>query len=416
MAHTLGDVAPEDRALALYHGLRRAAEDVTNQVERTELDPLPGAQNQSDNVSLNRLRTWFRDFVERRQPDGAERALRTAIAAGATPGQLIDILAAAATDHYYRDFSHVMDTIAKQAELLDLIGWDHAALVLPAIVTQLASSTREEERNSWHHPIDLVGLVEPAVAELRVAVRLDAAPRGAWDRSLAEALLGDDPRASIEQVMAAFRGGVALADVAQALAYAAALRFVRFPTSNEFGDWDTVLHDFTYCASLAQVAKRAPSIELARGVLHGAMVVYLSRFLNVPPARLPGSKALDAEPQDATVLTDKYLDLLDQQARVDEAAAVVYRYLTLGHDPAPLKAAMARAALREDAGFHDYQTLEEGFRLARDLEAAGRTEESRHVLVGIARWQAAHAPTRRATTQTFTIARRLHRGEAIYEG
>jgi len=76
---------------------------------------------------------------------------------------------------------------------------------------------------------------------------------------------------------------------------------------------------------------------------------------------------------------------------------------------------MARGTLREDAGFHDYQTLEEGFRLARDLEASGHAEEARHVLVGIARWQAAHSPTRRAVVQTYTIAHRLHRGEAVYE-
>jgi hypothetical protein len=36
------------------------------------------------------------------------------------------------------------------------------------------------------------------------------------------------------------------------------------------------------------------------------------------------------------------------------------------------------------------------------------------VLVAIARWQAAHSPTRRATTQTYDIALRLHRGEDIY--
>jgi hypothetical protein len=206
-----------------------------------------------------------------------------------------------------------------------------------------------------------------------------------------------------------------VADAAQALAYAAALRFVRFPTSNEFGDWDTVLHDFTYCASLAQVAKRAPSVELARGVLHGAMVVYLSRFLNMPAARLPGARALAAEPEDAAALIDRLLGLYDQQSRVDEAAAVVSRYLSLGHDPTPLKAAMARGALREDAGFHDYQMLEEGFRLAQDLSAANHAAEARHVLIAIARWQAAHSPTRRAVTQTYDIARRLHRGEAIYE-
>ena len=38
--------------------------------------------------------------------------------------------------HYYRDFSHVMDTLAKAAELLDIIGWEHAQAVLPALTSQ----------------------------------------------------------------------------------------------------------------------------------------------------------------------------------------------------------------------------------------------------------------------------------------
>ncbi len=95
---------------------------------------------------------------------------------------------------------------------------------------------------------------------------------------------------------------------------------------------------------------------------------------------------------------------------------MVYRYLTLGHDLAPLLRTMVRVTLREDAGFHDYQILEEGFTLVHDLRAGGHEEAARRVLVGIARWQAAHSPTRRAVTQTYDIASRLHRGEAVYEG
>ena len=46
------------------------------------------------------------------------------------------------------------------------------------------------------------------------------------------------------------------------MTYAAALRVARFHTSNEFGDWITVLHTFTYCNALHQgscSARLAPS-------------------------------------------------------------------------------------------------------------------------------------------------------------
>ena len=399
----------EDRPLSLYHGARRVSDDAMNRQERIMLDPLPTAAIPDD-----RLKRWFREYVEVRDADPAERTLRTAIAAGWSPEQLIDMLAAAGTDHYYRDFSHVMDTLAKAAELLDIIGWEHAAEVLPALTSQWAQATREEERNAWLRPENLVALVVAAETELDDAVDLTAQPTGGWNERLVEALLGDDPQRSIETLLAAFRAGLALADGAQALAYAAALRLTRFTISNEFGDWDTALHHFTYCASLAQVAKRAPSIELARGVLHGAMVVYQARFLNMPAARLPGARALAKLPTDPAALQEQLLEYCERQGGVDEAGAITYRYLTLGHDPAALIATLGHAVLCEDPGFHDFQMLEEGVRLAQDLTEAGHTEASYQTLAAIARWQAAHAPTRRATTQTYTIARRLHRGEAVY--
>ncbi len=410
MANLLEEASPEDRALALYHGARRAGEDTSSRMERVELEPLA-----TERVPVERLKAWFRHFIEVRDTDAAERALRTAISNEATPAQLVDMLVAAATDHYYRDASHLVDALAKQCELLDLLGWDQAPLVLPSIVQQLAVSSREEEGSAWHHPVDLVAIVERAAAELPDLVDAGREPAGACDPRLVEAVLGDDPQASAGTVMEAFRSGAALADVALALAFASALRLARFPTTNEFADWDTVLHHFSYCASLAQLARRAPSVELARGVLHGAMVLYLGRFLNVPAARLPGEARLAELPAEQPELIDGLLALLDEQAQVDRAGAVVYRYLTLGHDPGPIKQALARAVLREDATFHDYQVIDEALRLAGELQSGGHMEEARQVLVGVARWQAAHTPTRRAVTQTYTIALRLHRGEAVHE-
>ncbi len=409
MANLQPHLAADDRPLSLYHGTRRVSSDAMNRQERIMLDPLPTAA-----IPEARLKRWFRDYVEVRDADAAERTLRTAIAVGWTPEQLLDMLAAAATDHYYRDFSHVMDTLAKAAELLDIMGWEHAPAVLPALTSQWAQATREEERNAWLRPENLVEIVEAAAVELDDAIDLTVRPSGGWKEDLIASMLGEDPQQSIDTLMTAFRAGLALADAAQALAYASALRLARFPTSNEFGDWDTALHHFTYCASLAQVAKRAPSIELARGVLHGAMVVYQARFLNMPAARLPRAQALAALPTDPEALQQQLLEFCESQGGVDEAGAVTYRYLTLGHDPAALLATLGHAVLREDPGFHDFQMLEEGVRLSQDLAAAGHAEASYQTLVAIARWQAAHGPTRRATTQTYTIARRLHRGEAVY--
>src|SRR6266403_1508632 len=116
---------------------------------------------------------------------------------------------------------------------------------------------------------------------------------------------------------AALRAGAAAADLGRALAYAAALRVAWFGTANEHSDWEAAHHAFTYCNALHQLLKRITaeypaeleSPELLRGVIHGAMRLYLIRFLNVPPARLPGDSddRLDDLPCDGEALRDTFL-------------------------------------------------------------------------------------------------------------
>jgi hypothetical protein len=143
------------------------------------------------------------------------------------------------------------------------------------------------------------------------------------------------------------------------------------------------------------------------------MSIYLDRFLNVPPAALPGERGMiDDEPSDAEALQDKFLDLLNSQQRVNQAAKVVARYLSLGHDVQPLIAALARGVLREDADFHTFQMLEAAVQQFREW---GDAPQGAHILIALARYTAAHAPTQRAQLQTAEIALKLHRGAALYE-
>jgi hypothetical protein len=282
--------------------------------------------------------------------------------------------------------------------------------VLPSLIPGLARAQRSEENNAWRHPIDLVGLLDPVLARLPELLARGEARRGAWNEraALAKTLLDDDPAASVEALVRALEGGAGVVDLSGALAYAAALRVARFHTSNEFGDWITVLHTFSYANALHQSLKRAPSPEALRGVFHGAMRLYLDRFLNVPSAALPTG----ASPAGADALLDELLALLDRQAEVNPAGALVYRYLALGHPAERLIQALGQTLLREDAEFHSYQMFEAGVQQYREL-ARANPEEARHVLVGVARYLAAHAPTARAMLQTARIATRLQRGDDL---
>src|SRR5215204_3469806 len=54
----------------------------------------------------------------------------------------------------------------KAFECLDLIGWDHAAALLPSVVGQMVAARGAEESTPWRQPIDLVALCEEAASQL----------------------------------------------------------------------------------------------------------------------------------------------------------------------------------------------------------------------------------------------------------
>ncbi len=409
LANSLDGLAPEDRTLALYHGLVRVALDCVNSPPHFRLDPLPNTE-----VELPRLRAWFRSFAEVRDTDGCERALLTAIQRGASPAALADILTAAATDHFFLAGGHTIDFINKACELLDHIGWQHAATVLPSVIRGIAQGQRSEEQNAWRHPIDLVALLEPAFQQLPQVVNLSARP-GTWDGfdALVETMLTGEPADTVDALLSALRGGAAITDLSQAAAYAAALRVARFHTSNEFGDWITVLHTFTSANALDQLLRRAPSVEAVRGIFHGAMRVYLDRFLNMPAARLPRDRDVAEMPTDDGALLASLGELLDREQQVSQAAEVTHRYLSLEHSPEMLLQTFGHLLLREDAEFHSYQMYEAGIRQFTSLREH-RPAAAHTVLIAISRYLAAHSPTSRAMLQTARSAWRLQRGEELF--
>jgi ParB-like chromosome segregation protein Spo0J len=134
----------------------------------------------------------------------------------------------------------------------------------------------------------------------------------------------------------------------------------------------------------------------------------------VPPARIPreGDEQLDDLPADVETVRAALLDAFDRQRQVDLAARLVARHLQLGHSPQALITTLARAVLREDAGFHAYQMLEAGVRQFTEWD---NTDAGRHILIAVARYLAAHSPTERAALQTADIARRLMLGGELHQ-
>src|SRR5580692_11363333 len=392
-------LSEEDTHLALFHGVRRVAADCDGATPRREREPL------ASRPDLATLQRWLRRWVAVRHRDAAERAVLTAIAGGASPAALADLLLAAETDRAYADGGHSLDFINKAFECLDVIGWEQAADVLPSVVGQMAAARGAEERTAWRQPVDLIALCQRAGAELPHRFAAGDKSRHWSDHiSVSESLLGDNPTEIINTLTVAARDGASPADLGRALAYAAALRVARFGTANEHSDWETAHHVFTFSNAIHQALKRidvaAPEpVDAVRALLHGAMALYLARYLNVPPASLPGESgdSLNDLPVAAKEICAAMLDAFDRQRQIDAAARLVARFLILGHPPETLIATLAQALLREDAGFHAYQMLEAG---VRQFHEWGNCDQGRHILIAVSRYLAAHFPTQRALLQT----------------
>ena len=196
-ANFLHHLDPEDRPRALYQGLRQVASECAGRPPRFVVEPLPTGETRPEI-----FKEWFRDFIEVRDTDGAERTLRTAIDLGLPQRDIADMIFAAATDRVYIDAGHVVDFCNKAFELLDHIGWEHAGQVLTSLVQGMATARRSEELNSWRNPIDLASLVWDARNGLPKIWHESEGVRGGWDAEadLANVILEDDPAATLDGV------------------------------------------------------------------------------------------------------------------------------------------------------------------------------------------------------------------------
>ena len=400
MANVLPVLNEEDRPLAVFHGAVHVARSTANQPPNFDLAPL-----ETELRDPARYLEWFRRFVETRSTQAAERTLRSAIHLDLPPTAISEMVFAACTDHLFLDTGHTLDFANKAFELLDHIGWEHAEEVLPSIVPSLTGARRMEESSSWRHPVDLATLLAGVHGQLDDAIATGGGRLRDWrgHRDLADQILDGEPDETLDHMLALVREGVPLDELSAAVAYAAARRAVHFHVSNEFGDWDTVHHSFTYANAVDQAMRRAPSNLLARGIFDGAMSVYLERFLNVPRQPHPA-------PSGDPVLPDALLPAFDVQGQVDETARILADLVAADWREQAVEV-LGQALLREDSTFHEFQIYEAGVRQYQHF--AGRPEGD-HILTGVARFLTAHSPTVRSRLQTFDIAARLHRGESLH--
>jgi nitrite reductase/ring-hydroxylating ferredoxin subunit len=395
----------------LVYALAAAARRVAGNCAGEPMRHSPGRLN-GESYEQERLSEWMFHWAKVRHDDAAERTLLTAVGCGLTREALNCMVFGPIQERIYADRGHALDLSNKAFELLEFIGWEYAAEVLPLIVEHLTQSRSEEEQGTWRAPVDLVELIQSAEGALR---KNPSKPRRgtACPPDFSRQLLGEDPQAIIRAIVEAVNQGVPPVDIARHLTLPAAWRLARFPESNDIEDWFAPMHTFSFCNALHHVLARGQTeVELVRGLFHAAMSIYVDRFLNIPRAQLPSEQSLENLPTAADELCETILSALDQRQGWSEVPRLALRYLRLGHPEAKLIDTLTFATVREDLDFHSLQVLEAGVTQAAEWPPASAERELFYV--AICRHLAAHCPTRRSSSQSVAVALRLQKGEEVY--
>ena len=399
--------------LGLSYAVRQLAAEANAGPARRPRDPLAGP------ASGSALQGWLRQWVRTRHRDAVERTLLTGVANRLPPAELAELLYGAAAERLYANTGHLFDACNKALELDEVLDGAGPPDLLALVAPSLAAARGAEESTPWHHPVAIVAAVRAAESRLpAVAGGGPALLPAAAEDALVEQVLAGDPAAVIAALETALRDGAAPAAVGAAVTRAAGLRLARFATSNEVSDWFNPQHTFIFCNAVQQALLRTTAPAVVRALFQAAIAVYMDRYLNVPPARLPAERdAVRAVPAGGGgALLDELLRLLDNRAEVERAAELVSGYLRA---PAGdwrahfgrLVDTLAFATLREDLDFHTLQVLEAA---VTQVAARGNDAGAEQIMTGVVRNLAAHCPTRRAGYQTAMIARRLQRGEELY--
>ena len=352
----------------------------------------------------------MRQWVNTRHADGAERTLLTTVQTSAL-ADVADLIFTAATQRLYADGGHLMEDCNKTLQIAGLMGQERDSGLFPLLIARSTGGRGAEETTDWHHP---VALAEPLLGIEEELEPLLARP-GESDVPgyVVDLFSGDDPLATIDAMKQVLSDGTCPAKLVRAVAFAAGSRLARFATSNEVTDWFNPQHTFIHANAVYLAVQRAPIPSVVRGVFHGAVAVYMDRFLNVPAARLPRERGVGPSKTAQSETLAAFHDLLDQRANIDDAASVISGYLQAGYDIDALVDGIPLATVREDLGFHSLQVLEVA--VCQCVAWADEAENKETILVGVVRNLAAHCPTRRAGQQTARIALKLQRGERIFE-
>lgn len=304
----------DQRALPIVQGIMGIAESERDRRVNPLPDPAPTA---------GATGAAFRSAVEAEQVTDAQAHVLAAIERGDGADELRPWFTAVVSDHHL-SYGHGAIYTQKAFELLDMIGWERAATVLPYLVPTLVYGTRED-RLPYMRPF------VRALEGIDLAQLADAPSADGWadDGTLLAALLGDRRTAPVEATVAAWRAGASVDDVLDIVVQAVSERMLRYDVTGEFDfaddfGWLDITHGLTYANAVRwhhrQAVERGsgPSPDLLRLVL---FTTFLAQWTGRHEWHTRVAERDDVEPLGST--PEEYAAELQRQSMLDGTTAFI---------------------------------------------------------------------------------------------
>jgi nitrite reductase/ring-hydroxylating ferredoxin subunit len=331
----------DQRALPIVQGIMGIAESERDR----PVNPLPNPASTRDSTAAA-----FRAAIEAARTVEAQSYVLAAIERGDGPGELRPWFTSVVSDHHL-SYGHGAIYTQKAFELLDMIGWDRAATVLPHLVPTLVYGTREDK-------LPYMRPFMRALAGIDLAAVADVAPADGWsdDGTLLAALLGDRRTAPVDAAVAAIRTGASVDDVLDVVVQAVSERMLRYDVAGEFDfaddfGWLDITHGLTYANAVRWHHANAvdgggvTSPELLRLVLFTA---FLAQWTGRHEWHTRVGERQTIEPLAADLAA--YGDELQRQSLLDGTTAfIVHAHAVKTSRAAALESARSGSTLPLDA-------------------------------------------------------------------
>jgi nitrite reductase/ring-hydroxylating ferredoxin subunit len=331
----------DQRALPIVQGIMGIAETERDRPVNALPDPTASAAATAQ---------AFRTAIEAERTADAQAFVLAAIERGDGADDLRPWFTAVVSDHHL-SYGHGAIYTQKAFELLDMIGWERAATVLPYLVPTLVYGTREDK-------LPYMRPFMKALTGVDLAALSGFAPVDGWsdDGTLLDALLGEQRTAPVEATVAALRTGASVDDVLDVVVQAVSERMLRYDVSGEFEfaddfGWLDITHGLTYANAVRWHHRRAvergggTSPDLLRLML---FTTFLAQWTGRHEWHTKVAERDEVEPLAST--PEAYAAELQRQSLLDGTTAfIVHAHAVKTSRAAAVEAARSGSTLPLDA-------------------------------------------------------------------